>query len=105
MKFIWTEKCEESFEELKKRLSETPVLSLSDNTRGFVVYSDTSHKGLCYVLMQHRNVIMYVSRQLKDYEKRYLTHDLLLTVVVFALKIWRRYLYGEKCEIYRITRV
>ena len=64
------------------------------------MYSDASHKGLGCVLMQHGKVIAYASRQLKDYEKRYPTHDLELAAVVFALKIWRHYLYGEKCEIY-----
>ena len=100
MKYVWTDKCEESFQELKKRLSMAPVLSLPDDTGGLVVYSDASHRGLGCVLMQHGKVIAYASRQLKDYEKRYPTHDLELAAVVFALKIWRHYLYGEKCEIY-----
>ena len=50
--------------------------------------------------MQHGRVIAYVSRQLKDYEKNYLTHDLELVVVVFALKMWRHYLYSVHCDIY-----
>ena len=50
--------------------------------------------------MQHEKVIAYASRQLKDFETRYPTHDLELAAVVFALKIWRHYLYGEKCEIF-----
>ena len=50
--------------------------------------------------MQAEKVIAYASRQLKDYGIRYPTHDLELAAVVFALKIWRHYLYGEKCEIY-----
>ena len=50
--------------------------------------------------MQHGKVIAYASRQLKDYEKNYPTHDLELAAVVFALKIWRHYLYGEKVDIY-----
>ncbi|MGI4673420.1 Ty3/Gypsy family RNase HI domain-containing protein [Klebsiella pneumoniae] len=64
------------------------------------MYSDASHKGLGCVLMQHGKVIAYASRQLKEYEIRYPTHDLELAAIVFALKIWRHYLYGEKCEIY-----
>ena len=99
-KFIWTAECEESFQELKSRLSKAPVLSLPDDNGGLVVYSDASHRGLGCVLMQRGKVIAYASRQLKDYEKRYPTHDLELAAVVFALKIWRHYLYGEKCEIY-----
>ena len=50
--------------------------------------------------MQHGKVVAYASRQLKDHEKNYPTHDLELTAVVFALKIWRHYLYGEQFEIF-----
>ncbi|GKA33256.1 putative reverse transcriptase domain-containing protein, partial [Tanacetum coccineum] len=66
-------------------------------TWNFVVYYDASHKGLGLVLMQKEKVIAYASRQLKVYEKNYTTHDLELGVVVFALKMWRHYLYGTKC--------
>ncbi|XP_074346492.1 uncharacterized protein LOC141685278 [Apium graveolens] len=69
-KFEWTSKCEESFEELNKRLTSTPVLTLPDDMGNFVIYSDTSLKGLCCVLMQNGKVIAYASRQLKDYETR-----------------------------------
>lgn len=99
-KFEWTEKCEKSFQELKKRLITAPVLALPDGKGDFVIYSDASHKGLGCVLMQHGKVIAYASRQLKEYEIRYPTHDLELAAIVFALKIWRHYLYGEKCEIF-----
>ena len=67
---------------------------------GFVVYSDASKKGLGYVLMQHGKVITYASRQLKEYKRNYPTHNLELTAVVFALKIWRHYLYGERTQIF-----
>ena len=88
VKFVWMEKCEECFQELKKRLSMAPILSLPNNSGRFVVYSDASHKSLGCVLIQHGKVIAYASRQLKDYKKRYLTHDWDFEVVVFALKIW-----------------
>ena len=52
------------------------------------------------MLMQHGKIIAYASRQLKSYEQNYPTHDLELAAVVFALKIWRHYLYGERCRIY-----
>jgi hypothetical protein len=65
-----------------------------------VIYSDASHNGLVCVLMQQGKVITYASSQLKTYECNYPTHDLELAAVVFALKIWRHYLYGEHCEIY-----
>nr|GEX16604.1 putative reverse transcriptase domain-containing protein [Tanacetum cinerariifolium] len=66
----------------------------------FVVYCDASHKGLGDVLMQREKVIAYASRQLKVYEQNYTTHDLELGSVVFALKIWRHYLYGTKCTVF-----
>ncbi|GKC62295.1 putative reverse transcriptase domain-containing protein [Tanacetum coccineum] len=66
----------------------------------FVVYCDASHKGLGVVLMQREKVIAYASRQLKIHEKNYTTHDLELGSVVFALKIWRHYLYGTKCTVF-----
>jgi len=50
--------------------------------------------------MQNGRVIAYASRQLKKHEQNYPTHDLEMAAVVFALKIWRHYLYGETCEIY-----
>ena len=92
---MWT-----SFQELRKRLVTAPVLALSDEKGDFMIYSDASLKGLGCVLMQHGKVIAYASRQLKTHELKYLTHDLELAAIVFALKIWRHYLYGEKCEIY-----
>ena len=99
-KFEWTDKCEKSFQELKRRLITTPVLALPNEKGEFVIYSDASQKGLGCVLMQHGKVIVYASRQLKEYEMRYPTHDLELAAIVFALKIWRHYLYGKRCEIY-----
>ena len=68
--------------------------------RDYTVYNDASRIGLGCVLMQDGKVVAYASRQLKPYEKNYPTHDLELAAVVFALKIWRHYLYGEKCKIF-----
>ena len=100
VKFQWTDLCERSFMELKQKLISAPILAIPTNSGRFVVYSDASKCGLGCVLMQNGKVIAYASRQLKDYEKNYPTHDLELAAVVFALKIWRHYLYGERCEIY-----
>ncbi|GJX31387.1 putative reverse transcriptase domain-containing protein [Tanacetum coccineum] len=91
---------EKSFEELKRRLVSSLVLTLPSGTSGYQIYSDASKKGLGCVLMQHGKVIAYASRQLKPYEVNYPTHDLELAAVVFALKIWRHYLYGETCDIF-----
>ena len=98
--FQWSDACEKSFQELKQRLVTAPILTIPTDSDGFVVYSDASKNGLGCVLMQNGKVIAYASRQLKDYEKNYPVHDLELAAVVFALKIWRHYLYGSKCEIY-----
>ncbi|XP_074592496.1 uncharacterized protein LOC141848370 [Curcuma longa] len=87
--YQWTEDCENSFMELKRRLTSAPILSLPDDTGSYDIYSDASKLGLGAVLMQNGKVIAYASRQLKDYEKNYPTHDLELAAVVFALKIWR----------------
>ena len=75
-------------------------MALPQGTEGFVIYSDASRQGLGCVLMQHGRVIAYASRQLKTHEMNYPTHDLELAAVIFALKIWRHYLYGARCQIY-----
>ncbi|GJX90645.1 putative reverse transcriptase domain-containing protein [Tanacetum coccineum] len=85
---------------LKDKLCNVLVLAQPDGLEDFVVYCDTSGLGLGCVLMQRCKMIAYASRQLKIYEKNYTTHDLELGAVVFALKIWRHYLYGTKSVIY-----
>jgi hypothetical protein len=99
-KFAWMENCERSFQELKQRLTTAPVLTLPDIHRDFVVYCDASRQGLGCVLMQDGKVVAYASCQLRTHEQNYPTHDLELAAVVHALKIWRHYLIGNKCEIY-----
>jgi len=99
-KYEWMEQCEEAFWELKKRLTSAPILALPNTDQDFIVYSDASRSGLGYVLMQESRVITYASRQLKTHERNYPTHNLELAVVVFALKIWRHYLYGVCCEVF-----
>ncbi|KAI5324710.1 hypothetical protein L3X38_033783 [Prunus dulcis] len=94
------DECEKSFHELKTRSTTAPVLALPDDSGNFVIYSDASQQGLGCVLMQHGRVIAYASRQLKKHELNYPVHDLELAAVVFALKIWRHYLYGATCQIF-----
>ena len=100
VQFKWTEECELSFQKLKTALTSAPVLTLPTGEGGYSVYCDASRVGLGCVLMQRGKVIAYASRQLKNHEKNYPTHDLKLAAVVFALKLWRHYLYGEPCEIF-----
>ncbi|GJZ02468.1 putative reverse transcriptase domain-containing protein [Tanacetum coccineum] len=82
------------------KIANAPILALPEGSEDFVVYCDASHKGLGAVLMQREKVIAYASRQLKVYEKNYTTHDLELRSVVFALKIWRHYLYETRCTVF-----
>ncbi|GJT01750.1 putative reverse transcriptase domain-containing protein [Tanacetum coccineum] len=100
VKFEWGEKAEAAFQLLKQKLCSAPILALPEGSENFVVYCDASHKGLGAVLMQREKVIAYASRQLKVHEKNYTTHDLELGAVVFALKMWRHYLYGTKCVVF-----
>ncbi|GJV67127.1 putative reverse transcriptase domain-containing protein [Tanacetum coccineum] len=98
--FEWGDKQEAAFQTLKTKLCSTLILALPQGDENFIVYCDASHKGLGAVFMQNKKVIAYASRQLKIHEKNYTTHDLELGAVVFALKIWRHYLYGTKCTVF-----
>nr|GEX97757.1 putative reverse transcriptase domain-containing protein [Tanacetum cinerariifolium] len=94
------DKQEAAFQLLKQKLCSAPILALPEGSEDFIVYCDASNKGLGAVLMQRKKVILYASCQLKIHEKNYTTHDLELGAVVFALKIWRHYLYGTKCTMF-----
>ncbi|GJS56777.1 putative reverse transcriptase domain-containing protein [Tanacetum coccineum] len=100
VKFKWGDKQEAAFQLLKQKLRSSPILALPEGSKDFIAYCDASKKGLGAVLMQREKVIAYASRQLKIHEKNYTTHDLELGAVVFALKIWRHYLYGTKCTVF-----
>ncbi|GJU02280.1 putative reverse transcriptase domain-containing protein [Tanacetum coccineum] len=96
--YVWGE--EQEFQTLKDKLCNAPVLALPDGPKDFVVCYDASGLGLGCVLIQRGKVIAYASQQLKIHKKNYTTHDLELGAVVFALKIWRHYLYWTKSVIY-----
>ncbi|GKC35286.1 putative reverse transcriptase domain-containing protein [Tanacetum coccineum] len=97
--FKWGDKQEAAFQTLKNKLCSAPILALPQRAKNFIIYCYASHKGLGAVLMQNEKVIANASRQLKVHEKTYITHDLELGAVVFALKIWRHYLYGTNCLV------
>ncbi|GJX62768.1 putative reverse transcriptase domain-containing protein [Tanacetum coccineum] len=99
-KYIWGEEQELAFQLLKQKLCETPILALPEGNDDYVVYCDASLQGLGVVLMKREKVIAYASRQLKPHKENYTTHDLELGAVIFALKIWRHYLYGTKCIVF-----
>ncbi|TYK21332.1 putative 22 kDa kafirin cluster [Cucumis melo var. makuwa] len=67
-KFEWSDKCEQSFQELKKRLVTAPILAFPVTGKDYVIYCDASRLGLGCVLMQDENVIAYASRRLKEHE-------------------------------------
>ncbi|GJU32132.1 putative reverse transcriptase domain-containing protein, partial [Tanacetum coccineum] len=100
MKFYWGEKAKAAFQLLKQKLCSVRILALPEGSENFVVYCAALQKELGTVLMQREKVIAYTSRQLKVHEKNYTTHDLELRVVVFALKMWRHYLYGTKWAVF-----
>jgi hypothetical protein len=97
--FKWDEKCQDNFDQLKKRLMSPLVLVMPDLQKGFDIYCDACGQGLGCVIMQEGHVIAYASRQLRKHELNP-THDLELAAVVHALKIWRHYIMGTKCQVY-----
>jgi hypothetical protein len=99
-KFEWTPTCEASFQELKKRLTTALILVMPDMEKPFSIYCDASGQGLGCVLMQDGHVVAYVSWQQRKHKAYYPTHDLELAAIVHALKIWRHYLMGKRCELY-----
>ena len=98
--FVWTKECEANFQTLKEKLTTAPILSLPEGSGAFVINYDASKVGLGCVLTENGKVIAYGSRQLKEHKKNYTTHDLELAGIVFALKLWRHYLYGENFEVH-----
>ena len=85
VKFKWNDLRKKAFQELKMR---------------YTIYCDASRDGPRCVLMQSERVVTYGSKQLKNHEQNYPTHDLELVAIVFSLKIWRHYLYGEQFEVF-----
>ena len=100
VKFEWNDLCEKAFQELKRRLTSAPILIISERGQRYTMYCDASKAGLGCVLMQSGRVVAYGSRQLKNHEQNYPTHDMELAAIVFALKIWCHYLYGKQFEVY-----
>ena len=99
IRFVWDDQCDKAFRILKTRLTTAPILALPDGELEFEWYTDASKNGLGCALMQNGRVIAYASRQLKIHEINYSTHDIESAAVVFALKIWRHYLYGTNFKV------
>ena len=87
VRFDWDDRCEEAFQELKRRLTTAPILIVPDKGQGYTMYCDASRAGQGCVSMQSGRVMAYGSLQLKNHEQNYPMHDMELVVVVFSLKI------------------
>ena len=87
VKFDWDDQCEKTFQELKRRLTSAPILIVPERGHGYTVNCDASRAGLGCFFMQSGRVVAYGSRQLKNHEPNYPTHDMELEAIVFALKI------------------
>lgn len=98
-RFEWTEKCEESFQLLKQKLTTTPILTIPDPNGHFIVITDALGEGVGAVLMQEGKVVAFESRKLKQYELNYAPHDLELLAIVHALQMWSRYILGNPFEL------
>ena len=99
-RYIWSPAYQAAFEELKGRLTIAPILTPPDESQPFQIFCDASLNVLGGVLMQGRNIVAYTSRQLKQAERNYPTHDLELAVVIHALVTWRHLLLGRKVDVF-----
>lgn len=88
-KFLWTTKCEESFQRLKHLLITAPILKITYPYGDFVVCIYACKEDLGGILLQDNHVVCYESKKLKEHERNYATHDLELTAIIHALKVWR----------------
>ena len=100
VKFEWNDLCDRAFQELKRMITSAPILIVLERGQRYTTYCDASKDGLGCVLMQSERVVTYGSRELKNHEQNYPTHDKELEAIVFALKIWSHYLYGEHFEVF-----
>jgi hypothetical protein len=99
VKFEWTSKCEERFHQLKDILTSAPILKIAYLYKYLFVCTNGCKEGLDGVLSQKDHVVCYESRKLKEHERKYDTHDIELATIVHALKMWRKYLMGNKFEL------
>ena len=93
--WMWDEKCRQAFEDLKKAITEEPVLALPDHTKVFEVHTDASDFAIGRVLMQERRPIAFESRKLNDTERRYTVQEKEMTAIIHCLRTWRHYLLGS----------
>ena len=100
----WDSQCEEAFRKLKEALLESPVLSVADPTKPFILQTDASERGLGAVLSQEgcegeQHPVAYASRKLYPRERNYSTVEKECLAVIWALRVYNTYLYGQKFTI------
>jgi hypothetical protein len=91
--------CARSFHHLKSLLTSAPILRIVDPEENFVVWTDAWKVGVNGVLIHNGHVVCYELRKLKEHENIYATHDLELTAILHALRMWRHYLMGKRFEL------
>lgn len=94
--FQWTPMCQSAFDKLKVALVSDPILKFPDFSKPFEVITNASGFAIGGVLMQEGHAVAYESRKLRIHEKNYAIHDLELLAVIYALKLWRHYLLGQR---------
>jgi RNase H-like domain found in reverse transcriptase len=99
-KFVWSEECQESFDQLKKRFTEEPVLMMPDHSKPFQIQVDSSLFATGGILTQmdtngDRHPCTYLSKSLAKEQRNYDTRDRELLAIVQALKEWRHYIQGS----------
>ena len=100
VKFEWNDSFEKAFQELKRKLTSTPILIVLERGQRYTVYCDASSDRLGCVLMQYGRVVAYGSWQLKNHDQSYPTHDMELAAIVFSLKVWCHYLYSDQFKVF-----
>ena len=100
VEFKWGNSQEDAFQELKKRLTEAPVLILPDFTKTFEVECDASGIGIGGVLMQQGKPIAYFSEKLGGAQLNYSVYDKELYALVRALETWQHYLWPKEFVIH-----
>jgi hypothetical protein len=99
-KFEWTNECQQAFDQLKKRLTEEPVLMIPDQTRPFQIETDASKYATGAVLTQidangNQHPISFISKTLSPAEQNYEIYDRELLAIIWALEEWRHYIQGS----------
>jgi hypothetical protein len=98
--FHWTEEAEKSFNLLKRKITEQPILVLPDFSKMFQVRCDTSGFAIGAVLSQDDRPVTYFSEKLNEVKVKYSTYDKEFYVVIQALKKWRHYLIPKEFVLY-----